>query len=90
MVTNDDRDQAIVNILQIVARIDARCPQCLATIEEHHIVLDGTNGDKGIKTRLSDVESRVAWLWGSIGAIAIIIITSLVTWIFTQFPTKIQ
>jgi hypothetical protein len=49
-------DKKIGGLKESVAIIQTRCGYCREKVEEHAAVLDGTNGMKGMKTRVAVLE----------------------------------
>lgn len=67
-----------------VATIKARCPICVEDIGKMKIEFDGTNGQKGIKTRVNSLEESRKVIVAGAGAIGALVgsgVTVVVDWI---------
>jgi len=95
-MTNEDRDNKITQILQAVTRIEARCGPHRETTEEHHRILDGSNGTPGLRgitmvhqsmlechsKELRSIKAKVWRLaWGTMT-----LLVGLVVWIADKLP----
>lgn len=59
MMTNDDRDDLLLEMRDAIARIEEACKPCRAMVQEHHVALDGSNGTAGHKARLAMAETTI-------------------------------
>lgn len=95
-MNNEDRDNAITQILQAVTRIETRCQSCQTTLGEHHRVLDGDNRSPGLRAvslvhqslledhskELRSLKTKIWKLaWGTLTLLA-----GLVVWIVDKLP----
>ena len=78
-------------VVAIKATMEERCARCLDTLDYHARVLDGKNGQAGLKGRMDVAEARIgdvqqeaetarAWSRRTIGAVVAAFLTMVGKW----------
>lgn len=97
-MTNDDRDELLLDIRERLVGIESLCEGFRETVSEHHLVLDGTNGDAGLKSRVKVLETcaeevcrKVGWLqvvaWSAVTG-SLVLCLAVIGWMIERLMAK--
>ena len=68
-------------IVELKATMEERCQACLGDVDQLTMFVDGSNGDKGAKSRLAILEGQAKVVWGTAVGVVALVGEALVEWV---------